>query len=108
MTIEELLDHPCTWFFGHDPSEIAISSRIRLARNLDGIPFPAHASPEQRKNLRDHALTVLQNSAHFKSGSFFEMDRLCLLHRSRNVAMRYPIGLLRQLGALRCHGWRRE
>ena len=76
MTIEELLDHPCTWFFGHDPSEIAISSRIRLARNLDGIPFPAHASPEQRKNLRDHALTVLQNSVHFKSGSFFEMDRL--------------------------------
>ncbi len=74
MTIEELLDCPCTWFFDHDPSDIAISSRIRLARNLEGIPFPAHASEEQRMDVRRHSLEVLQENTHFKEGSFFELD----------------------------------
>lgn len=74
MTIEELLDTPCTWFFDHDPSDIAISSRIRLARNLEGIPFPAHASKEQRQDLRQHTLEVLRRNAHFKGGSFYELD----------------------------------
>jgi len=74
MTIEELLDAPCTCFFDHDPSDIAISSRIRLARNLEGIPFPAHASADQRRDLRNHTLEVLRKNAHFKQGSFFEMD----------------------------------
>lgn len=74
MTIKELLDTPCTWFFDHDPSDIAISSRIRLARNLDGIPFPANASEKQRSELRQHALDVLRKNPHFKKGSFFELD----------------------------------
>ncbi|MGA0333474.1 MAG: ATP--guanido phosphotransferase [Kiritimatiellia bacterium] len=74
MKIEDLLDTPCSWFFDHDPSDIAISSRIRLARNLEGIPFPAHASAEQRREVRDHTLGVLRQNAHFKEGSFFEVD----------------------------------
>lgn len=74
MTIEELLDCPCTWFFDHDPSDIAISSRIRLARNLEGIPFPAHASAEQRLDVRSHTLEVLGRNPHFQDGSFFELD----------------------------------
>ncbi|WFB34909.1 protein arginine kinase [Kiritimatiellota bacterium B12222] len=74
MTLDELLDTPCTWFFDHAPSEIAISSRIRLARNLQGFSFPAHASMEDRIRIRAHALDVLRKNDHFQEGFFYEMD----------------------------------
>lgn len=82
MTIEELLNTPCTWFFDHDPSDIAISSRIRLARNLQGIPFPAHASKDQRITLRNQALEVLKDNAHFKRGSFFDLENLSAIEKT--------------------------
>jgi len=45
MSIEKLLDDPLNfWLGGGGPQgDIALSSRIRLARNLDGIPFPNQA-----------------------------------------------------------------
>ncbi|MEX2607181.1 MAG: protein arginine kinase [Kiritimatiellia bacterium] len=82
MTIEELLDAPCTWFIDHDPSEIAISSRIRLARNIEGIPFPAHAEARQRESIREHTLEMLKGSTHFEGGSFFRVDELSTLQKT--------------------------
>lgn len=82
MTIDELIESPCTWFFDHDPSDIAISSRIRLARNLEGFPFPAHASSEQKNSLKMHSLEVLKKNPHFKKGSFFEMNDLSPLQKT--------------------------
>ncbi len=82
MTIEELVDAPCTWFIDHAPSEIAISSRIRLARNIEGIPFPAHAEAKQRASIREHTLEMLKDSSHFEGGSFFRVDELTTLQKS--------------------------
>lgn len=40
------------WMEGSGPeAEIVISSRIRLARNINGLPFPPLASDEQRKKV---------------------------------------------------------
>jgi protein arginine kinase len=74
MTLEELFSKSCAWFVDHDPNEIAISSRIRLARNLDGIPFPAHAHADQRRELRSHVLDILKKNPKFQDGLFLELD----------------------------------
>jgi protein arginine kinase len=41
-----------SWFNGAGPeNEIVVSTRIRLARNLNNHPFPLHASPGERKQV---------------------------------------------------------
>lgn len=68
MTLEELLDHPCAWFVDHACGEIAISSRIRLARNLAGYPFPARASGSQKNEIREQVLDALRGISPFERG----------------------------------------
>ncbi|MBI4230524.1 MAG: protein arginine kinase [Planctomycetes bacterium] len=42
------------WLRGAGPeADIVISTRIRLARNVDGFPFQTRANPEQRRELAD-------------------------------------------------------
>lgn len=41
-----------SWYTVHAPEDdIAVSTRIRLARNLSGLPFPARMTDEQRREL---------------------------------------------------------
>jgi protein arginine kinase len=52
MKISDLTTHAGEWLRGSGPmSEIVISSRIRLARNVAGFPFLTRASRHQRQNL---------------------------------------------------------
>ena len=76
MTLENLLDASCAWNLDLDPGDIAISSRIRLARNLDGLPFPATAHAKQRRDLRGHVVDLLRDTPKFKQGLFLEVDSL--------------------------------
>lgn len=44
--------------------DVVLSSRVRLARNLKGIPFPARATEEQQKQVMEECRrAVLENSA---------------------------------------------
>jgi len=81
VNLEHLLDQPCAWFVDHDPGEIAISSRIRLARNLEGYPFPARAKPAQRAELRGRVLEHVRTLPAFSEGCLLEMDDLDPLRR---------------------------
>ncbi|MBI5023612.1 MAG: protein arginine kinase, partial [Candidatus Omnitrophica bacterium] len=48
MKLDDLLNHTSEWLKGSGPnSEIVISSRIRLARNLAQVPFPHWANKKQ-------------------------------------------------------------
>lgn len=49
MSIENIIAQPtAAWMSGQGPeSDVALSSRIRLARNLSGLPFPPRAGDEQ-------------------------------------------------------------
>jgi len=76
MNLEALLERPCAWFVDHDPNEIAVSSRIRLARNVDGVPFPAHADAERRADLRRDVLDILRENSKFADGMFLELDEV--------------------------------
>ena len=52
MTIDDLLQSPGEWLgCGGPMSDVVISSRIRLARNLAGRPFLAKASPGDREEI---------------------------------------------------------
>jgi protein arginine kinase len=51
--IDRLLQRRVTWLADSGPEDdIAISSRIRLARNLRDLPFPIAADPENRNRVR--------------------------------------------------------
>ena len=58
MEINELARHAGEWLRGEGPeSDIIISSRIRLARNLADFPFTNRASTEQKAEIGE----LLQN-----------------------------------------------
>ncbi len=43
-------------------NSIAVSSRIRLARNLSGLPFPVGMTPKMREELKEKVKTALNES----------------------------------------------
>jgi len=52
MKLSDLTSHAGEWLRGSGPmSEIVISSRIRLARNVAGSPFLSRCTRHQRQNL---------------------------------------------------------
>jgi len=54
MNLDDLLSQTCPWLLGEgEESDIVISSRIRLARNLVGYPFPIRATEQDRRLVRD-------------------------------------------------------
>lgn len=64
------------WYTTHAPEDdIAVSTRIRLARNLSGLPFPARMTPEQRKelNLKVKNAVLQSNTPFAKSLKYIDM-----------------------------------
>src|SRR5438105_11465287 len=52
MKLSDLTNHAGEWLRGNGPmSEIVISSRIRLARNVAGFPFLTRCSRHQRQSV---------------------------------------------------------
>jgi protein arginine kinase len=52
MNLGDLADRVCEWLDGSGPqAEIVLSSRIRLARNVAGVPFPHRADDVQRQRV---------------------------------------------------------
>ena len=43
-------------------SKIAVSTRIRLARNLDGVPFPSRMTQAQRKEVNEQIKNAIEQS----------------------------------------------
>ncbi|MFA6384213.1 MAG: protein arginine kinase [Candidatus Omnitrophota bacterium] len=52
MQLNDILNHTSEWLKGTGPhSDIVISSRLRLARNIEKLPFPHWASKKQGKSV---------------------------------------------------------
>jgi protein arginine kinase len=62
-------------------SEIAISSRIRLARNIVGIPFPQWASDEQLAKIGSLVKDAVSSSPYLSKLSFVSMDEISSIER---------------------------
>src|SRR5579863_9635259 len=88
MKLSDLTTHAGEWLRGNGPmSEIVISSRIRLARNLAGFPFLSRCSRQQRQTIESHVRkTILETPISPKTlyvdlESAPEIDRQLLVER---------------------------
>ncbi len=88
MTLDELLNHTSEWLKGTGPnSDIVMSSRIRLARNLHKVPFPHWANKKQSKEVLDIIQAAVARVDFFKQATFFTLadmsntDRQFLIER---------------------------
>lgn len=66
---------------GGTAEPVVLSTRIRLARNLMGSPFPGRANQEQRDALLTSALETLTPVRGLESGLFFAMGDLTVLEK---------------------------
>ena len=86
--VERLVKQTGEWLKGSGPdSDIVLSSRIRLARNIEGITFPAHANhTDTRKSLELSLkalsdLKELDNHTTFRMKDISSLDRQVLVER---------------------------
>jgi protein arginine kinase len=59
-----------------EESDVVLSSRVRLARNLGNIPFPNHAQEETLEEVLTQVKRVLPKMESFPGAVFFEMAAL--------------------------------
>ncbi len=65
------------WYSGQgNNSDVIVSSKIRLARNLAGMPFPCRMSDEVRKNVCKKIFAAIKNSALAGEFDMIELSRL--------------------------------
>ncbi len=77
MKLDDLVNQTCEWLKGTGPnSNIVISSRIRLARNLKRIPFSHWADKKQKEELLGKVKEVIAASNYTKGALFLLMQDL--------------------------------
>lgn len=88
MKLNDLINHSSEWLRGTGPnSDVVISSRIRLARNLDKYPFPHWANKKQGEevfNKLEEAkskIELLKNTTTFKLSEMDNVDKQFLVER---------------------------
>jgi protein arginine kinase len=75
MQLNDLLNHTSEWLKGTGPhSDIVISSRLRLARNLEKFPFPHWANKKQGKSALEACQAAVGSSEMLKKMSMFILE----------------------------------
>ena len=83
MELDDLVTKTSNWLKSKGPkSELVLSSRIRLARNLENLPFPHWAKKEDLLKIAQRIRPVLKKDSHFKNGILVEMENLNSLDRN--------------------------
>jgi len=88
MKFTDLTQHACEWLRGvGDMQDVVISSRVRLARNLSGMPFLSRCSPEQLRDLEARlrreilAAGIAREIFYVDIAAAGELDRQLLVER---------------------------
>ncbi|MCM8798177.1 MAG: ATP--guanido phosphotransferase, partial [Candidatus Omnitrophica bacterium] len=88
MILDDLLVRLGEWLKGEGPSsDIVMSSRVRLARNLDKIPFTHWADKKEKEDILEAFTNTLRENEFLQGGLFLimkeidELDRIFLLER---------------------------
>ncbi len=69
MRFATLIKNPADWMKGTGPhSEIVMTSRVRLARNLRGFPFPGFSQERQRIDLMEQVRPVVETLPEMRDG----------------------------------------
>ncbi|RLD18056.1 MAG: protein arginine kinase [Caldiserica bacterium] len=77
MKLTSFLKKEANWIKekGED-SDIIVSSRIRLARNLKNYPFPARSKKELQKKIRDEIISKIKKISYLKNSEIFLIEEL--------------------------------
>lgn len=81
MQIDELVRNPSSWLSNKSQAGVVISSRVRLARNLQGIPFPGWAKQREMVAVCSRVREACAQAAHLRQATFFDMGALDSLDR---------------------------
>ena len=82
MKLEDLLNKESEWLKGTGPnSNVVISSRVRLARNIAGFPFFNWAKPKDRRSMLNAARGAIEKSKFMKKALFLNMKDLSEIDR---------------------------
>lgn len=77
MELRNLLNHTSEWLKGNGPnSDIVISSRIRLARNLSEAPFPHWADKAQGEGTLSKIREAFLKVDYLKATAFLELAKM--------------------------------
>ncbi|KPK97048.1 MAG: hypothetical protein AMJ95_11135 [Omnitrophica WOR_2 bacterium SM23_72] len=77
MNLSDLLNHTSEWLKSTGPhSDIVISSRIRLARNLDKFPFPHWGNTQQGEKALAAIGEAISKVDYLKKTTFFKLADL--------------------------------
>jgi len=77
MKLDDLINHSSEWLKGTGPnSDIVISSRIRLARNLEKIPFPHWGNKKQSEGVLNAITEAADKVDSLKSSTTFQLAGL--------------------------------
>ncbi len=77
MKIDDLITHTGEWLKGTGPqSHIVMSSRIRLARNVEKIPFPARANKKDLAEIVRITKDAFESSEYFKNAMLLKINEL--------------------------------
>ncbi len=82
MNLNDLLNHTSEWLKGTGPnSDIVISSRIRLARNLEKFPFPHWANKKQGEEILKSIEGAISKIDYLKGVTIFKLADLDALDK---------------------------
>ena len=87
-SLRHIIEKPARWLDGTgEESEIVLSCRIRLARNLDRVPFPHRSKPAVMKKVLTHLQAALIECPSMREAVAIDLDtitpseRMLLLER---------------------------
>ena len=80
---EDMAKRPAVWLSGEDStSQIVLSSRIRLARNISNCPFPSKADTDNREKVLSFIKSAIDKSPALNRGMFVKCSQLDDLDRN--------------------------
>jgi protein arginine kinase len=78
----ELMSMPSPWLGGEGPhSDMVLSTRIRLARNLASVPFTHRAREEQLQGVMLSVSGAVQRSGAFGDGLLLRLNEMTPVQR---------------------------
>lgn len=79
---DALVSRPSPWLDGDGPrAELVVSSRVRLARNLQGVPFTHRARDEQLQGVLSNVSAAALRAPGLEGGAVFRMGDLSPVER---------------------------
>ncbi len=82
MQVRDLIERPAKWLDGSgEENEIVLSSRVRIARNLEKRRFAHNASAEELSAILSATHSAAASTEVFSNGEFFDMGGVSTLDR---------------------------